>query len=128
GVDLGGTMIKAALVERTAGIFDEVTCLTDAELGPAAVLDRIADVVRQLQALAPTHALEGVGIGAPGAINWERTSVLYPPNLPRWGVVDLCAELRARLGPETRVFVENDANLAGLGSAFYSAGRPFDSF
>jgi glucokinase len=121
-------MIKAALVERTAGIVSEVTCLTDAELGPAAVLDRIAEVVRQLQSLAPSHALEGVGIGAPGAINWERTAVLYPPNLPGWGVVDLCAELRARLGTTTRVFVENDANLAGLGSAFYSAGRPFDSF
>ena len=128
GVDLGGTMIKAALVERASGIVEELTCLTEAELGPAAVLDRIADLVRQLSAVVPDGRISGVGIGAPGAINWERTSVIYPANLPGWGVVDLRQELRLRLGENVRVFVENDANLAGLGSAFYSAGKPFDSF
>lgn len=128
GVDLGGTMIKAALVERASGIVEELTSLTEAELGPAAVLDRIADLVAQLTRVAPGGRIAGVGIGAPGAINWERTSVIYPANLPGWGIVDLRKELRTRLGEETRVFVENDANLAGLGSAFYSVGRPHDSF
>ena len=128
GVDLGGTMIKAALVERDGGIAEEITCLTDAELGPASVLDRIADLVRQLHSRAPVGTFMGVGVGAPGAINWERTAVLYPPNLPGWGVVNLRDELCNRLGSTTHVFVENDANLAGLGSAFYSAGRPHDSF
>lgn len=128
GVDLGGTMIKAALVERDAGIVQEITALTEAELGPASVLDRIADLTDRLRKHIPIDRLAGVGVGAPGAINWERTSVIYPANLPGWGVVNLRDELCARLGAGTNVFVENDANLAGLGSAFYSAGRPHDSF
>ena len=128
GVDLGGTMIKAALVERGRGFVRELVCETEAERGPEHVLDRIADLVRSIERDATGLPISGVGVGAPGAINWERTSVVYPPNLPGWEVVDLRAALRLRLGTKRHVFVENDANLAGLGSAHYGKGRPYPSF
>lgn len=128
GIDLGGTMIKAALVERDAGIVKEITRRTEAERGQNAVLDSIAETVRSLRDHLRGGTFHGVGIGAPGAVNWTRTCVVYPPNLPGWEIVDLRDEIRRRLGDGMPVFVENDANLAGLGSAFYGAGRPFDSF
>lgn len=128
GVDLGGTMIKAALVERDAGIVRETTGRTDAERGQESVLDAIAATIRDLRADASPESFCGVGIGAPGAVDWERTSVVYPPNLPGWEIVNLRDELCSRLDASLDVFVENDANLAALGSAFYGAGRPHDSF
>lgn len=128
GIDLGGTMIKAALVERGRGFVMEVVKETEATEGPERVLDRIADVVQTIAAQVPDHSIRGVGIGAPGAINWERTSVIYPPNLPGWEIVDLRSALRRRLPGDLPIFVENDANLAALGSAHYGVGRPFDAF
>lgn len=121
-------MIKAALVERDAGLIREASLYTEAERGPEFVVDSMADMINELRLSVPEDQFSGVGVGAPGAINWERTSVLYPPNLPGWGIVNVRAELGARLGGGLEIFVENDANLAGLGSAHYSSGRPFDSF
>ena len=128
GVDLGGTYIKAALVERGKGLISEKSIATEGGGGPRHVIDRIASLVKELQDILSGHSISGIGIGPPGAINWERTTVIYPPNLPGWEVVNLRDELRQRLGKELHVFVENDANLAGLGSAHYGAGSPFDSF
>ena len=128
GIDLGGTRIKAALVRRGEGCVVEQACDTEGIHGPDHVLDRIADLIRSVTAEAPDETVRGVGIGAPGAINWERTSVVQPPNLPGWGVVNLRDALQQRLGKHLPVFVENDANLAGLGSAHYGRGRPYPSF
>jgi glucokinase len=128
GIDLGGTMIKAALVSKSKGLVHELSLATEAAFGPSHVLDRVAESIREVRPYAPNSEIAGVGIGAPGMIDWERTSVLQPPNLPGWGVVNLREELQRRLGPELLVFVENDANLAGLGSAHYGVGLPYDSF
>lgn len=128
GIDLGGTLIKAALVEHGKGFAKEVVQDTEADKGPEHVLDRIAGLVREITDEATDVQIDGIGIGAPGTIDWERTSVIYPPNLPGWEIVDLRTALRERLGGNMPIFVENDANLAGLGSAHYGAGRPHDSF
>ena len=133
GVDLGGTNLKVALVERDEGIVRRVSLPTGAEKGPSHVLDRIAEgVARVLDGPAPPSVV-GVGVGAPGAVSLDRTTVCEPPNFVGWDRVHLPDRLAPLLaergvvlgGP---VIVENDANVAGLGSAFYGAGRPFRSF
>ena len=128
GIDLGGTMIKAALVQRGKGLAIEQACETEAKHGPEHVLDRVADLIRSVERESPGTPVAGIGIGAPGTIDWERTTVFHPPNLPGWEVVDLREALGSRLGSQYPVLVENDANLAGLGSAHYGRGRPFPSF
>ncbi|NKN80860.1 ROK family protein, partial [Weissella cibaria] len=84
GVDLGGTSIKAALVEQGQGLVRETTRPTYAEEGPQQVITRLGDIVEELIEAAPDHEIAGVGIGSPGAINWERTTVSHPPNFPGW--------------------------------------------
>ena len=128
GIDLGGTMIKAGLVERGRGFVTEVVQHTEADYGPEHVLDRIAGVVTMISEQAPGYDVAGVGLGVPGSINWDRTCVIYPPNLPGWEIVDLRKELHKRLESNLPIFVENDANLAALGSAHYGVGRPYDAF
>jgi glucokinase len=129
GVDLGGTHLRAALVEHGKGFLKQVQTDSCAEEGPDSVLDRTADLVRQVLRAAPSGEVTGLGMGAPGAINWERTTLSYPPNLPGWEAVNVREALRERLDqPDLPVVIENDANVAALGSAFYSVGRPYDSF
>jgi len=128
GVDLGGTNLKAALVDREEGLVERATCPTEAEQGPEHVEGRIASIVAELLDAAPAGSVEGIGIGAPGAVNWERTTVTKPPNFRDWGSVNLRAGLQSRLDSSLPVIVENDANVAALGSAFYGAGQDVDSF
>lgn len=128
GIDLGGTNIKAALVEQDSGIVHRASVPTPTTAGPDAVLEAVVSLVMTMSrgGLVP---VAGIGLGSPGTINWEQTSVSYPPNLPGWTVVNVAEELRVRLGtPSLPIFVENDANVAGLGSAHYGAGVPHDSF
>ncbi len=128
GIDLGGTSIKAALVKRGTGIVREASRPTEAHLGPAHVLDLIAGLIEETASEVGLACVVGVGVGAPGSIELTRQTVSYPPNLPGWTVVDIEQELHTRINPNLRVVVDNDANVAGLGSAFFGAGRPFQSF
>jgi len=127
GIDLGGTSIKGALVEHGAGVVAQCARPTEADRGPSHVLDRIAAVAEELLQTHGGPPPIGLGMGAPGAINLERTTVSHPSNLDGWAVVDVRAAMRERLGIE-HVVVENDANIAGLGSAHYGVGTAYDSF
>jgi len=128
GVDLGGTNLKAALVDRDEGIIERTQRPTEADRGPEHVEAQIASVAADLIDYAPTDSVAGIGIGAPGAVNWERTTVSQPPNFEDWGSVNMRASLQSRLKIPVSVIVENDANVAALGSAFYGAGQHTDSF
>lgn len=128
GIDLGGTSVKAALVERGEGATNQTHRDTDAEKGPDHVIDVIVDLVKEMWSHAPEDDITGIGIGAPGNINWERTTLSYPPNLHGWKSINLKDAIQQRLGAAVPIIVENDANVAGLGSAHYGAGRPYDSF
>ncbi len=127
GVDLGGTNIKVALVERASGIVRQHSLTSDAEQGPQRVLDRIAEGVSEI---TRGYEIAGIGVGAPGVVSLDRSTVSKPPNFPGWDHVHMPDALWGRLQDLRRVpiLVENDANVAGLGSAFYGAGRPHDSF
>jgi glucokinase len=130
GVDLGATNLKVGLVHRDDGVVRRGRLRTEPENGPAAIIDRIAEAVdRTRRSLPAGSVLAGVGVGAPGSVSLDRTTIVRPPNLPGWIQVDVASELRSRLPDlEGPILVENDANVAGLGSAFYGAGRPFHSF
>ncbi len=128
GVDLGGTNLKAALVDRDTGIIERAECPTEADQGPKHVADQIAAIVVEMMDAAPSSPVQGIGIGAPGAVNWERTTVSKPPNFEDWTSVNLRSALQTRLDTSLPVIVENDANVAALGSAFYGAGQDPDSF
>ena len=55
----------------------------------------------------------GVGIGAPGAVDFESGTVIFAPNLDGWKDVPLKKALEKQLS--VPVFVENDANIGVLG-------------
>ncbi len=126
GVDLGGTSIKAGLVSESRGLIGERTVITDAEQGSERVLDQIADLARGFLQNHPS--IQGIGLGFPGAVNWERTEAIKPVNISGWNRVNVAEALNTRLGTSFPVLVENDANAAGLGSCQFGAGRHFDSF
>ena len=109
GSDLGGTSIKAALINRESGIVELRSSPTLAQEGPESVINRIAQLIGELIREAPGGVIGGIGIGAPGAVNWDRDTVINPPNLYGWKRVNLQQELQGRLRTNLPVIVENDS-------------------
>lgn len=123
GVDLGGTNIKAAVVDREKGIVEQVTRPTQANLGKEHLLDRIGETVSDL---VKKNEIIGIGMGLPGMVSKDQTTVKNPPNLPGWEVVNAAEELTKRTGLPCKI--ENDANIAAIGSMHFGVGQKFDSF
>jgi glucokinase len=59
-------------------------------------------------------------------VSMDRKTVKSPPNLPGWKDENVYDELKKRTGLDS--VIENDANLAALGSARFGKGENFDSF
>lgn len=121
GVDLGGTQIRAAVLQG-AKLLSRVSTLTGSDTTPDQVIPRMVQAVNQAIAEAETtlDQIAGIGIGAPGPLN-NRTGVVYsPPNL-RWIDVHLRDIFHEHFA--VPVFVENDANAAALAEYMFGAGR-----
>lgn len=123
GVDLGGTLIRAAVARPQEGHEPPVRLPTPAAAGPTAVLDAVADAVRRATG---GRAPDGLAIGLPGPLDPVRGIVFGAPNLPGWENLPVAEELRARL--KCPVAVQNDANLAGYAEWRFGAGRGTQEF
>ena len=120
-VDLGGTELRSAIVDRGGRIDALATTATRAQDGPEAVIEQIAAAVDRLRAAAGERSVLGLGVGAPGPLDPVAGIAIGPPTLAGWQDVPLAALLRQRLGIEVRI--ENDANAAALGEWRFGAGR-----
>lgn len=127
GVDLGGTNIKAALVDRDGRLIRSATTETETDGGPDHVMNRIVGLIRELDAEIQRNCI-GIGVGVPGVVNWERNTVSAPPNFPDWTSLNVSEAIQNKLRCNVPVIVENDANVAALGSAYFGAGKPYDHF
>lgn len=123
GIDLGGTFVKAALVDRDRRLLAKTTVPTQVESGPDGVMAVMVNAADELLARAGLDRRDvlAAGIGAPGPMNWKTGVVFLPPNLPGWRNVPLAEEMERRLG--VPCYVENDANAACYGEHWSGAGR-----
>ncbi len=124
GIDLGGTNIKSALVDYHKGIVKQFSIPTEAEKGVDHIFNQLGKVIEEAAGYASDDVV-GVGVGSPGVISLDRKSVSYPPNFPGWEVEPFTDRIYELTGMASRV--ENDANLAALGSSRYGVGQSFDS-
>ena len=117
GIDIGGTGVKAALVDTQAGTMttERVRLPTPQPATPAAVMAAIQELQRQLRWQGP------VGCGFPGLVKSGR--VERAPNLDSsWIGYDLAGELRRQLNAPSAA-IGNDADAAGLAEFRFGAGR-----
>ncbi len=115
GVDLGGTKILAGVFTSSLENIGIVKLSTKSQRGVDKVVERIARCVQDAvdEADLTLKQVAGVGIGAPGAVDFDSGTVIFAPNLEGWKDVPLKKELEKQLG--VPVFVENDCNIAALG-------------
>jgi len=121
GVDVGGTNIKAGVVDDVGQSLSHVSVPTEAERGPSIGLDNIARAAEMAIAESGLGrgALRGVGLATPGTMDIPAGYLLDPPNLPGWKNFPIRDLLAEKLQLPT--LLQNDANAAAYGE--FWAGR-----
>jgi glucokinase len=115
GVDLGGTKILSGVFNHSLECVGTAKLSTKSQRGVDKVMERIARCVQDAvdEADLTMKQIAGVGIGAPGAVDFSSGTVIFAPNMEGWKDVQLKKELEKLLG--VPVFVENDCNISTLG-------------
>jgi polyphosphate glucokinase len=122
GIDIGGTGIKAAVVDLATGhlLSDRVREVTPQPPTPEAVLDVVAKVVDQLETSGALTAQMSAGAGFPSAIR-SGLAMTVPHGEQAWLGQSVERLLADRLGRPIAVL--NDADAAGVAEMAYGAGR-----
>jgi glucokinase len=124
GVDLGGTNLRAAAIDRNGKLIEKIARSTNAAQGRDAVLDAIVGGILELKSDLPNDQLAGVGIGVPGFILIREGKIVGSNNLPDFEGSPVRDAIEKRLG--AKVILENDANAAAMGEKWMGAGKDVD--
>jgi glucokinase len=110
GIDLGGTKIQAVVTDDAFQVLGDARVPTPTAGGPADVAAAMATALRMAAEAAGAEP-SAIGVGSPGVIDEERSTVTSARNLPGWeGVYPLGEELEALTG--SPVVIGNDVNVA----------------
>ena len=126
GVDLGGTNLRIAAISTDGQLLEKITLGVKVALGRDHVIGEMCDAIRRLtDQYRGSGRFVGAGIGVPGIIDMETGMMRKSANLPGWSDYPVRDVIEQKLG--ARVFLENDANAAGLGEKWMGAGRDVDN-
>lgn len=120
GIDLGGTNIRAAIVDASGNI---IKCIKE-----RTVLSGKDDLVEQIinlyqKVLDINYPIVGLGICVPGPVNPQNGDIYVMPNLNIENF-PLKNILEKRL--DVPIYIGNDANLAGLAEACVGYGKDYN--
>ena len=118
GVDLGGTKIATALLDRNGQVLRRVRYETALLKNAKEVIDCLVQSVNEVRGDLP---ISGVGVASPGAVDAERGIILNGTNLPGWKDIALRQEMMNQLGIPVQLV--NDANAAAWGEYYAGAGK-----
>jgi glucokinase len=121
GIDIGGTLAKAAVVDQHGKL-----CATHQVATPAEDLASLTGALAGIVALfRESYSITAIGIGVAGLRSMKTGRILTSPNIPC--LVD--ADLEHAVGRHTAlpVFSENDANAGAYGEWTCGAGHGADN-
>lgn len=127
GIDLGGTSIKAGVVDDRGRPLSWHSQATLPEEGPEAGARRLGETALAAIAQAGLQPADvaRIGLGSPGTIDKNTGKLIAPSNLPGWSdfpLRDRVAEYAAR-----PVSFANDASSAAFGEFWVGSGQAFAS-
>ena len=113
GIDLGGTGIKAGLVDENGKILRKATCPTLVERGPRPIVDDMAALALRVakEENVSMDDVKAIGIGLPGIQDPRTGHVPFCTNL-YWHEVPVIEWMRETV--DKPIFIGNDATVAGL--------------
>ncbi|QQE78417.1 ROK family protein [Alicyclobacillus sp. SO9] len=114
GIDIGGTNIKAALVNSEGELTEIRSIPTNAYKGRDYVLQNLHSLIREF---VRHPGIQGIGIASAGRINYKSCIVEYATdNLPNWTNLNFNKEISEVY--HLPIAVDNDVNAAANGEAW----------
>lgn len=113
GIDIGGTSVRACVVDPTGRILDTLRTATPATTEALEhCLDRLVGELRD------RWAIDAVGLAIAGFLTPDRRLVRFSPHLA-WQEAAVADDMAARIGMP--VFAEHDANAAAVAELHFGA-------
>lgn len=120
GIDIGGTNIRAALINRDGQI--ETKLKEPTGNNPMQVIHHLMDSLHSSQ----SNNICGIGVAVAGIIDRDNGIIMRSPNIPKLTNINLKADMEKRY--KTCVVVENDANAAAYGEKISGVGENYKNF
>jgi len=123
GLDVGGTTMKAAVVDDAGKASAAVVMDTNSEDGQKAGLLTMCETIRRAVEVAKLTLADiaGIGVATPGLGDIRTGVIIDPPNLKPWKDVPVKAYIAEAFGKPTAY--QNDANAAALGEFWVGSGK-----
>ncbi len=128
GVDIGGTSVKIGAIDREGVILEHRQIPTKVHRSPEEVVADIAGTAEDVTEIMTSQDRNvlSLGVGVPGAINWEKGVCRLLPNFPGgWKNVPLKELMERQLDLPT--FIINDVRAITLAEHLFGAGKQVSS-
>src|SRR5262249_3244181 len=121
GLDVGGTTMKAGVVDDQGRPFSSAGLPTEAHKGHKPGLERMCQTTRSAVAKAGLglEQIAAIGVATPGTMDIPAGIILDPPNLRPWQNVPVRQYVQDAFGVPTAF--QNDANAAAFGEYWVGA-------
>jgi len=117
--DIGGTKFRVAKSTSLADFAEPV--IEETPDNPKEGLRLIAATIKNL---VKDKKIDGIVLGIAGVLNENHGFLLKSPHLPAWERIPIREYFEKEF--KTKVYLENDADIVGLGEAVAGAGRGFE--
>ncbi len=125
GIDLGGSFIKGAAISPEGIILSNNKRPTESKAPTPQIIDNIYNVIKELIGMHGGNPL-ALGMGIPGAIQFEKGVVTRSPHFPNWNHFDIRSAFAQKIS--VPFFIDNDANCAALGELWQGSGKITSNF
>ena len=127
GIDLGGTNLKAGLVDKGGKILHRFSIKTKSNADSQTISYQIFELIDEIIRSAHLEKSDilGIGLGSPGLVDKKGETILFSPNLPRWRNIPIKLLVAERFSKPC--VLENDANAATWGEKWVGAGKEVSS-
>ena len=122
GIDIGGTNIRAALLDEERNIIEKIKIENRVKKGPEYNLDKI---INHINSNWKDRNIKGIGVGSPGPLDIKNGIILKAPNLQGWDNFNVKKYFEEKTSLKTEV--NNDANVAGLAEAMIGSAKVAES-
>ena len=117
GIDLGGTNVRVCKVNEQGEITQDLTRPSHGLEGPEAIEKNIIEMLKEFD----LSDVLGIGLAIPGPVDGELNVITQATNIPGCEGYKFADHIEEATG--VKVFLDNDANAAGLAEAILGAGK-----
>ena len=120
GIDLGGTNVRVAKVDEQGKIVQDVISPSYGLEGPKKIESNILELLKQFD----LSDVKSIGLAIPGPVDGEKNVITQATNIPGCENYPFADNIQKVTG--VPVFLDNDANAAGLAEAVLGAGKGYN--